>query len=173
MLYNPKRGFTLIELLVVVLIIGILAAVAVPQYQKAVEKSRAAEAWTNIKAINDALAAKNLEMGTKDTSYPFDQLDVSFSNTDGTAATGYTFAGEHFTYRIPEGSGTPFAGALAGQSSSDAVLMIVDGQKRCYGADGLSFAYCKKIGLNTNVENGCSSGEVTANLGGSSACWTE
>ena len=55
------KGFTLIELLVVVLIIGILASVALPQYELVVEKARASEAMVNVRAILDAMQRHDQE----------------------------------------------------------------------------------------------------------------
>ena len=86
-LSRGKEAFTLIELLVVVLIIGILAAVAVPQYQKAVEKSRASEARLMLKTISEQYPLCLLsKTGAECNSIIpgetlFDTMDVSLPGT--------------------------------------------------------------------------------------------
>ena len=72
-----SKGFTLIELLVVVLIIGILAAIAVPQYRKAVDKSRYSQMISTARSIENAQDAFYLATGRYATD--FDELDVGIS----------------------------------------------------------------------------------------------
>ena len=85
------RGFTLIELLVVVLIIGILATVAVPQYQHAVRKAH----FANMRALADSLvkACQITYLRTGNFPRAFDELDITLPENmqivpaTGTAAT--------------------------------------------------------------------------------------
>ena len=76
--YLHAKGFTLIELLVVVLIIGLLAAVAVPQYQKAVWKSRAVQLFTLAKSL--ATAQESYYLANNTYADSFSELDLGFDN---------------------------------------------------------------------------------------------
>jgi len=81
---NGNKGFTLIELLVVVIIIGVLAAIALPNLLGQVAKGRQAEARTNLGAINRAQQVNRVETGT------FAQLGSLPISVTGTY---YTFTG--------------------------------------------------------------------------------
>lgn len=72
-----NAGFTLIELLVVVLIIGILSAVALPQYEKAVEKSRMTAAITMARAVRDAQEVYYMANG--EYTNDMEALDIKYA----------------------------------------------------------------------------------------------
>ena len=75
-----KKGFTLIELLVVVLIIGILSAIALPMYTKAVNKARMAEPISVMKTIHQAMEVYHMANG--EWPYLMEQLDMEIPQGD-------------------------------------------------------------------------------------------
>lgn len=76
---SKKKAFTLIELLIVVLVIGVLSAVALPRYKKAVIKSHYANLKPLVRSMSQALQVYRLANPSADT-VTIDQLEVEVPN---------------------------------------------------------------------------------------------
>jgi prepilin-type N-terminal cleavage/methylation domain-containing protein len=159
---NKTNGFTLIELLVVVLIIGILAAVAVPQYKKAVEKSRAAEALIIVKSI--AEANKVYYMANGAYALHMEDLDIHIPGTPVTFGTLTRVHTNWFEYGT-QGSGNP-ATIAVGHRLPDLPYFFnyfhADDAICCYGSTKEGLAVCKSLSNGITDDN---------HLQDSRSCW--
>ena len=126
---DNKKGFTLTELLTAVIIISILVVMAVPLYEKTIERSRMAEART---ILNRLQAAKHytmemMECDTYSTTASdhcpmMKHLNVAFAENPN--SNGYTFSTKDFSYSLLPGGtvtgvSTPVNGVCAKRLSGD------------------------------------------------------
>jgi len=110
-----KRGFTLIEVLIVVIILGILATLAIPQFTNMVKRARVSEAWSALGAVRTSQAVYWMEHETY--ADDIDDLDVDDVIGD-------------FTVSIDSGGADFVARAVGADDAADIVAMINnDGEK--------------------------------------------
>ena len=88
-----KKGFTLLEVLVVIIIIGILAALALPQYMKTIKKARVAEATSNIGSIRGAEIRYYQENDAIVAGSNFSELDIEDPNNVNNSYFTYEVSG--------------------------------------------------------------------------------
>ena len=160
-----KQAFTLIELLVVVLIIGILAAVALPQYTKAVEKSKATQALALIKTVVQAQDAYHLANGTYAQSFDELAVDIPWQKPDSCEGGTVKDCRENNDWRIRltfiSGTGaasisvrrlsgkytdTAFSYRLSGSNSRRYLCM-----ERTSSYEGEEGSYCNKLMNGTRI----------------------
>ena len=166
-------GFTLIELLVVVLIIGILAAMALPQYFKAVERSRMTEAITIMDSIVKAQRRKFMQ--TNRYAERFEGLDVAPKGASGTRyytkgdpQTGA--GGNGFSLRLFGSDAFTFGGVEVARKFNGSPGNPLQYQYRlyryyqsdntsCFGMNGAGRELCADFcGIDTPVNSCCDNG---------------
>jgi prepilin-type N-terminal cleavage/methylation domain-containing protein len=111
---NRKKGFTLVELMIVVIIVGILAAIAVPLYRSNVKRSMASEGAALLGSVRTAERVYYSENG----KYTDDKTKLSVDTTGNKYFVDYTVT--------LTGGGTGFIATTTGTGAAEGITVTID-----------------------------------------------
>lgn len=120
---NAQKGFTLIELMIVVAIIGILAAIAIPQYQNYIAKSQVSRAMGETGAIKTAY-----EDCLNNGKTAIGACDLGWSGSDilSLSAPATSTAGTAVTAAVTNTAALSATGTIAGTFANNASAALKD-----------------------------------------------
>ena len=135
---KKTTGFTLIELLIVMVIISTLVTVALPKYQRALERGRALEGLRNVQYAADYANAKHMATGEYPTSLPnTDQIKNRFFDAPVINGTTVTISRK----------GTSWSYQLTASSSGEGYITSIT----CGSKSGQSTNNCEELDLTGNL----------------------
>lgn len=147
---KSSKGFTLIELMIVVAIIGILAAIAIPNFLRFQLKSKSSEGKVNVAAIRTAEESYNAEFGRYVAAAGSPALTavtsskVVFADTGGTTTSSFSELGW-----APEGN-VFFSYAVSTATSPSLYSISASADIDGNGTDQ-SWGYIKALGTGTGI----------------------
>ena len=150
-----NKAFTLIELLVVVLIIGILAAIALPQYERAVERSRAAEARLMLNTLGKNKQLCELQLGKNAEECLWanlvNHLSIELPGEWRISDCSDEICIDTKDWNYGADSGSMYANRVIGNDRTEHIYHLefssVDGPIKCHNNGEITTKdYCKMIG---------------------------